>query len=152
MKNFSVERIFEAFSKHVDGTHDINLNGMFVLDDLLYMSMIVNEIPGYKLISDENMEWIEQFAFTNAAIEFERRKENAITESDYDSISKENAARGWGFSDEDLNNYIAQYKEAMLKEDYHTMACIEETLTDCNFHTFNRHLSAGRFQKAREAM
>ncbi len=57
-----------------------------------------------------------------------------LSEKDRNTISRQNARNGWGFSKSMLLYQLRKYKAAYQSGDLRTMAMVEERLTDANFH------------------
>ena len=80
----------------------------------------------------------------------------SMTWEDAEAMDKLNQENGWGFSDSDLLRLVADHIDAHHDETdgedvfkaYKTMECIEWRLTDANFHSLVKMLSAHDYANA----
>lgn len=71
-----------------------------------------------------------------------------MTIADAGIIDKLNSHNGYGLTSKQLNRLIQQHKMARAVGDIRTMSMIEYRLTDINYHTECRLLSAGKYEEA----
>lgn len=71
-----------------------------------------------------------------------------MTETDAESIEKENARNDWGITTQELRELVDQHQAARAVEDSRTMSMIVFRLEDINFHTIASLLDDGKYDDA----
>lgn len=71
-----------------------------------------------------------------------------MTVGDANRIDNLNHRNDYGLTSNELSRIIQQHKKARAAGDFRTMSMIEYRLTDINYHTECRLLSAGKYEEA----
>lgn len=73
-----------------------------------------------------------------------------MTVGDANRIDNLNRRNGYGLTTKELSRIIQQHKKARAIGDFRAMSVIEYRLTDINYHTECRLLSAGKYEEAQK--
>ena len=71
-----------------------------------------------------------------------------MTETDAESIEKENAMNDWGITTQELQELVCQHQISRVVKDSRTMSMIVFRLEDINFHTIAGLLDDGKYDDA----
>lgn len=70
-----------------------------------------------------------------------------MTVGDANRINNLNRRNGYGLTRKELSRIIQKHKKARAAGDFRTMSVVEYRLTDINYHTECRLLSAGKYEE-----